>query len=98
MARVAIVGGGVSGLSVGLYLSETHVTRDLNLTVFSDKFSPSTTSDRAGAIIRAMEGPSYYGGATNEDDTRWSHCYYTTMDMVDTASHSVGDVLLTLLR
>ena len=70
MARVAIVGGGVSGLSVGLYLSETHVTRELNLTVFSDQFSPSTTSDRAGAIIRAMEGPSYYGGATNEDDTR----------------------------
>ena len=78
MARVAIVGGGVSGLSVGLYLSETHVTRDLNLTVFSDQFSPSTTSDRAGGFIRALDsGTSNYGRASNEEQTkRWATVTY----------------------
>ena len=87
MARVAIVGAGVSGLSVGLCLAETHVTRDLNLTTFSDKFScpghprDGITSDRAGGIIRPLPGASSYGGATNETDTRrWTAVTYDRLN------------------
>ena len=84
MARVAIVGAGVSGLSVGLCLAETHVTRDLNLTIFSDKFScpghprDGITSDRAGGFIRALDsGTSDYGGTANESETRrWATVTY----------------------
>ena len=83
MARVAIVGAGVSGLSVGLCLAETHVTRDLNLTIFLDKFScpghlgDGIASDRAGGIIRPLPGTSSYGGAANETDTqRWTAVTY----------------------
>ena len=78
MARVAIIGAGVSGLSVGLYLSETHVTSDL--TVFSDKFSPSTTSDRAGGLILPLDGPLNICGTANEPATdRWTAATYERM-------------------
>ena len=87
MARVAIVGAGVSGLSVGLCLAEAHVTRDLNVTIFSDKFScpcqpgDGITSDRAGGIIRALEGASNYGGADNVTDTRrWTAVAYDRLN------------------
>ena len=47
--RVAIVGAGVIGLSVGLCLTETFKDR-LDVTIIANKFSPDTTSDRAGAV------------------------------------------------
>ena len=48
--RVAVVGAGVSGLSVALCLCESY-GRQLELSVIADKYSPDTTSDRAGAIF-----------------------------------------------
>ena len=48
--RVAVVGAGVIGLSTAVCLSETY-GRQLDITVIADKFSPNTTSDRAGAIL-----------------------------------------------
>ena len=48
--RVAIVGAGVSGLTVGVALAETY-GKHLEFTIFAEKFSPDTTSDRAGGIF-----------------------------------------------
>ena len=56
---VAVVGAGVSGLSVASLLS--NATRH-TVTVFSDCFSPNTTSDKATVILMP------YSLATNEDD------------------------------
>ncbi len=47
--RVAIVGAGVIGLSVGLCLTETFKDQ-LDVTIIADKFTPDTTSDRAGVV------------------------------------------------
>lgn len=75
MPRVAIVGAGVSGLSVGVCLGETLTTEDLDLTIFSETFSGSgeigtLSSDAAGGVVRPTSGASHYGGTTNVDDTR----------------------------
>ena len=56
--RVAIIGAGVVGLSVAVRLSESSLP--LHLTVIADKFSPDTTSDRAGAIF--VHGGNYIPG------------------------------------
>ncbi len=50
--RVAIVGAGVIGLSVGLCLLEQY-SKEVDVTIMADKFSPETTSDSAGGIIIA---------------------------------------------
>ncbi len=50
--RVAIVGAGVIGLSVGLCLLEQY-SKEVDVTIMADKFSPETTSDRAGAVFFA---------------------------------------------
>ena len=78
MARVAIIGAGVSGLSVGLCLADTHETKDLDLVILSDKFSPcdGLASDAAGGLIRPT-GPSSYGGAVMDAATRrWTAATY----------------------
>lgn len=48
--RVVIVGAGVIGLSVGVCLSEEY-GQQLDITIVADKFSPDTTSDRAGGFF-----------------------------------------------
>lgn len=48
--KIAVVGAGVTGLSVALCLKETYRTR-VDVTVIADKFSPGITSDGAGAIF-----------------------------------------------
>ena len=48
--RVAIVGAGVIGLSIGRCLAETY-GKQLDLTIMADKFTPDTTSDGAGGMI-----------------------------------------------
>ena len=55
--RVVIIGAGVSGLTVGVALTETYGTQ-LELTIIAEKFSPDTTSDRAGGIF--IPGVSNY--------------------------------------
>ena len=48
--RVAIVGAGVIGLSIGVCLAETY-GKQLDVTIMADKFTPDTTSDGAGGVI-----------------------------------------------
>lgn len=50
MQRVVVVGAGVIGLSAALHLLE-RFPGQLDLTVMSEKFSPNTTSDKAGMIL-----------------------------------------------
>lgn len=51
MTSVVVVGAGVIGLSTALHLLERFAPGTLDLTVVSDKFSPDTTSNKAGALI-----------------------------------------------
>ncbi|WP_422344906.1 FAD-dependent oxidoreductase [Parasphingorhabdus sp.] len=53
---VGIVGAGVSGLTTAWLLAR----RGIKVTVYSEKFSPDTTSNIAGAII--LTGPNYRSG------------------------------------
>lgn len=48
--RVAIIGAGIMGLSIGTLLSDTH-GRELDITIVADKFTPETTSDKSGGQI-----------------------------------------------
>lgn len=41
--NVAIVGAGVTGLTTGLVLLESN--KNIKLTIFSDEFTPNTSSD-----------------------------------------------------
>ena len=50
MVCVVVVGAGVIGLSTALHLLE-RFPGALNLTIVADKFSPNTTSDKAGAML-----------------------------------------------
>ena len=50
--RVAIIGAGVIGLSVGGCLAETY-GKQLDLTIIADKFTPDTTSDGAGGLFES---------------------------------------------
>lgn len=53
MVRVVIVGAGVIGLSTALHLLERFPAGafNLNIHVVSEKFSPNTTSNKAGALM-----------------------------------------------
>ena len=63
--RVAIIGAGVIGLSVGVCLTDTY-GQQLDVTIIADKFSPDTTSDRAGAIF--MPGGTYITHSQEKSD------------------------------
>ena len=75
--RIAIVGAGVSGLSVGLCLKES-LGKAVEVTIISDRFSPSgITSDGAGALFLA--GLHNVGNTTDKfrkDSKRWSTVTY----------------------
>ena len=92
---MAIVGAGVSGLSVGLCLAETHVMRDLNFTILSDKFScpghprDGITSDMAGGLILPTQGPLNF--CTDKDEPDWHRWATVTEDrMRDLLARGVG--------
>ena len=53
-SRIAVVGAGISGLSTANLLIQS--TYKPLVTILADKFSPSTTTDLAGAIIWPLEG------------------------------------------
>lgn len=50
MARVAVIGAGVVGLSTALCIKSQHPT--LPLTIIADRFLDATTSDGAGGLFR----------------------------------------------
>lgn len=94
---VAVVGAGVSGLSVASLLSEA--TRN-KVTVFSDCFSPNTTSDKATVILMP------YSLAPNSDDEdalqyreREQRWFKTTFDRFLALSNSTnaGDAGISLI-
>jgi len=69
--RIAIVGAGVIGLSVGLCLTEMY-GQQLDLTINAERFSPDTTSDSAGAIF--VPGGNYVPGGSDsfeQDAVKW---------------------------
>ena len=49
--KVAVVGAGVIGLSAALHLTERFPGL-LDVTVIADRFTPDTTSDKAGMIFK----------------------------------------------
>ena len=74
-AKVAVVGAGVSGLSVALCLTDTLGSSAISVTVMADKFSTQgITSDKAGAVIYPHDGN--YSGVTSpeykEETRRWT--------------------------
>ena len=69
--RIAIVGAGVIGLSVGVCLTEVY-GQQLDLTIIAEQFSPNTTSDRAGADF--IPGGNYVPGGSDsfeQDAVKW---------------------------
>ena len=46
--KIVIVGGGIIGLSTGLYLKKNDINFDV--TIVSDKITPETTADGAAGI------------------------------------------------
>ena len=52
--KVAVVGAGVIGLSAALHLTERFPSL-LDVTVIADRFTPDTTSDKAGMMIMPVD-------------------------------------------
>ena len=52
--RVIVVGAGVIGMSVAVHLTE-RFGEGLSVTVVADKFTPDTTSDKAGGLIMPID-------------------------------------------
>ena len=69
--RVAIVGAGVSGLTVAVALAETY-GKQFELTIIAEKFSPDTTSDRAGALITPWITPAGDEDVFQGDVRKWA--------------------------
>jgi L-2-hydroxyglutarate oxidase LhgO len=58
VVKVAVIGAGVTGLSVATVLKEKFP--NLPITLFADKFSPGTTSDGAGIEYSLFINKSFY--------------------------------------
>ena len=54
--KVAVVGAGVIGLSAAYCLAERFRDAGVSVTVIAEKFSPNTTSDKAGAFTQPAVG------------------------------------------
>ena len=52
--KVAVAGAGVVGLSTAYCLAEKFRSIGVSVTVIADAFSPNTSSDKAGALIRPL--------------------------------------------
>ena len=79
--RVAVIGAGVSGLSVALCLIDTLGRSAVDVTIVADKFSSQgITSDNAGATLYPQEKNSYASVSTPkyaEDSQRWTTVTYS---------------------
>ena len=69
--RVAVVGAGVVGLSTAYHLIEKFGSAGVSVTVIADKFSPHTTSDKAGGLIEPVSFNSE-GDANDARLRRWT--------------------------
>lgn len=65
--HVAVVGAGVTGCSIAYILSERLKSRAV-VTLISEKFSPDTTSDRAGALAVPFD---MQAGVTDQRERQW---------------------------
>ena len=99
--RVAVVGAGVSGLSVGLCLIDGEGGRDLNITIIAERFSSDgIVSDYAGAIV-SPPGSNYTGGVNSkfvEDGRRWSTVTYEWLKNVYGSESGCGVEKVMMLR
>ena len=87
VVRVAVVGAGVSGLSVAICLTDTLGRSAVDVTIVADKFSSQgITSNNAGAII-FPQGNDYASVSTPrfiEDAQRWTSVTYEWLRKVYT--------------
>ena len=94
MARVAIVGAGVSGLSVGVCLTDKHLTSILDdVTIITEKFiSQGITSDNAGGFV--IPSDKSYTGIVNSEQKRnarrWTVTSYKRFNMLYTRKVDCG--------
>ena len=93
MPRVAIVGAGVSGLSVGICLTDNHGTNPLDVTIISEKFSSQgITSDNAGGFV--IPSDKNYTGVVNSQQTknarRWTVAAYKWFNMLFASKADCG--------
>ena len=91
--RIAVVGAGVSGLSVALCLADTLRSSAISVTVIADKFSTQgITSDKAGAVMYPFD--SNYSGETTtnykKDVQRWSVVTHEWMKKVYESAEDCG--------
>ena len=75
--RVVVVGAGAVGLSCALHLCERFAAEQLEVTLISDKFSPRTTSDKAGTLLmpfdsRSEEDKELSAFSQDEELKRWT--------------------------
>ena len=66
--KVAVVGAGVVGLSTAYCIAEKFLDAGVSVTVIADKFSPNTTSDKAGAFAQ----PAVVLPKKSECDAQWT--------------------------
>ena len=72
VCQVAVVGAGVVGLSTAYHLVEKFGS-GVSVTVIADKFSPNTTSDKAGSIILPIDfASSTPGSGTDLRARQWT--------------------------
>ena len=85
--RVAVIGAGVSGLSVAVALQET---AKYSLTLFSDLLSPHTTSDKATGILAPYGLGNLGGDDYREKEKRWFKQTFDKMMKVYTSEHAAS--------
>ena len=80
--RVAVIGAGITGLSVGLCLSQLYRGR-VAITVMAERFSPHTTSDSSGGLVipsfssyGTRERGKQAGEVANDRLQQWAYVTY----------------------
>lgn len=73
--KIAVVGAGIIGCSVALHLCDSLDPKSVIIEILSEKFTPDTTSDAAGAILIPFDVTTNAAGSTNEEKgkiKRWT--------------------------
>ena len=80
--RVAVIGAGITGLSVGLCLSQLYRGR-VAITFMAERFSPHTTSDSSGGLVipsfssyGTRERGKQAGEVANDRLQQWAYVTY----------------------